>query len=126
MERMNDKLRHLIEDKADELGWSVSCDDEGGWEFSKNSPAGEDFSFYVGGGDIVKDIYEYYEGFDPDEHAKMWIEAQGRVEGVPSSIRTLIDDAEDIDEMLKELADALVDVEQGLPGEDEEDEEDGD
>lgn len=53
-------------------------------------------------------------------------EAQGRVEGVPSSIRTLIDDAEDIDEMLKELADALVDVEQGLPGEDEEDEEDGD
>ena len=123
---MNDKLRHLIEDKADELGWSVSCDDEGGWELSKNSPAGEDFSFYVGGGDIVKEVYEYYEGFDPDEHAKMWIEAQGRVEGVPSSIRTLIDDAEDIDEMLKELADALVDVEQGLPGEDEEDEEDGD
>lgn len=123
---MNDKLRRLIEDKANELGWSVSRDDEDGWEFSKNSPAGEDFSFYVGDGDIVKEVYEYYEGFDPDEHAKMWIEAQGRVAGVPNSIRTLIDDAEDIDEMLKELADALVDVEHELPDEDEEDEEDGD
>ena len=120
---MTDKLKKLIEAKADELGWSIYCDDEGGWDFGKYSPAGEDFSFYVRGEDIVKEVYEYYEGFDPDEHAKMWVEAQGRVAGVPSSIRTLIDDAEAIDEMLKELADALVDVEQELGDEDEEDDE---
>ena len=121
---MTDKLKKAIEAKADELGWSIYRDDEGGWDFGKYSPAGEDFSFYVGGEDIVKEVYEYYEGFDPDEHAKMWIEAQGRVSGVPSSIRTLIDDAEAIDEMLKELADTHVDLEQELGDEDEEDEED--
>lgn len=37
----------------------------------------------------------------------MWIEARGRVRGVPNSIRVLIDDAEAIKKMLNELADAL-------------------
>lgn len=120
---MTAELRARLRVKADELGWSIYFDDNGGWEFGKYSPAGEDFSFYVRGEDIVKEVYEYYEDFDPDEHAKMWVEAQGRVAGVPSSIRTLIDDAEAIDEMLKELADALVDVEQELGDEDEEDDE---
>ena len=31
--------------------------------------------------------------------------------GVPSSIRELVEDAEDIDKMLEELADALAEVE---------------
>lgn len=120
---MTAKLRARLRAKADELGWSVCFTDDGGWEFGKYSPAGEDFLFYVEGEDIVKEVYGYYEDFDPDEHAKMWVEAQGRVAGVPSSIRTLIDDAEAIDEMLKELADALVDVEQEIVDE-EEDEDD--
>lgn len=37
----------------------------------------------------------------------MWIEARGKVSGVPESIRELIEDAEEIQEMLNDLADAL-------------------
>lgn len=37
----------------------------------------------------------------------MWIEARGEVNGVPESIRELIEDAEAIQEMLDGLADAL-------------------
>lgn len=51
-----------------------------------------------------------YEDFDADEHAAMWIESRGE-RGIPSSIRTLIDDADAIKEMLKELADKLAEVE---------------
>jgi len=117
-------LTDLLFKKADDLGWSIYRDEYGDLEFSKHSPLGEDFSFYIGGRDIVKEVLEYYEYFDPDEHCKMWIEAQGRVAGVPRSIRDLIDDAEAIDEMLKELAYALMGVEQELRDEDEEGEED--
>ena len=50
--------------------------------------------------------------FDVDEHVEMWIEARRNgVRGVPSSIRELVEDAEDIDKMLEELADALAEVE---------------
>jgi len=119
---MTEKLRDSLKAKAEELGWSLYIDDNGGWEFGKYSPAGEDFYFYANGEDIVKEVYEYYEGFDPDEHAKMWVEAQGRVPGVPNSIRTLIDDAEEIDEMLMELAYALIDVVRELADKEEEEE----
>lgn len=52
-------------------------------------------------------VREYANDFDADEHAAMWIEARGKVNGVPDSIRELIKDAEAIKEMLNELADAL-------------------
>ena len=116
---MTDKLKKLIEAKADELGWSIYCYDEGGWDFRKYSPAGEDFSFCVKGEDIAKEVSDYYADFNPDEHAKMWILAQGSVAGVPN-VRTLVDDAYAILEMLQELNDSLVDVEQEY-GEDDED-----
>lgn len=75
-------------DKAEELGWCVHESDTE-WEFIQNSPAGEDFSFDVGTDDVhnaddmVREIRSYANGFDAEEHAKMWIEAQGRVSGVP-------------------------------------------
>ena len=49
---------------------------------------------------------QYANTFDPDEHAEMHIENRGRG-GTPSSIRVLIDDANDIKDMLKELANAV-------------------
>lgn len=107
---MTDKLKTLLVNKANELGWFVTID-ECYWEFEQDSPAGEDFLFDIHGEDVVKELYDYYEGFDPNEHAKMWIEAQGTIPGVPNSIRLLIDDADAIDEMLSELVDALHDVE---------------
>ena len=50
---------------------------------------------------------EYAAGFDVDEHIEMWIEAKrSGTNGVPSA-RELVHDAEAIDKMLDELADAL-------------------
>lgn len=91
-----------------ENDWSVSSyTNDGRVELKKYSPAGEDFLMYVEVEKFPKSVREYANDFEPDEHAAMWIEARGRVKGVPESIRELIDDAEAIQEMLNELADAL-------------------
>lgn len=98
-------------DKAEELGWCVHESDTE-WEFIQNSPAGEDFFFDIfaddvhNADDMVREIRSYTNDFDAEEHAKMWIEAQGRVSGVPD-LKTLVKDADDIKLMLNELADAL-------------------
>lgn len=99
-----------IKEIAERLGWKVEECDDGTVEFRKYSPAGEDFSFTVNAKEAAKEIYEYYDGFDVDEHIEMWIEARkSGVPGVPST-RELVQDAEDISEMLKELAGAVIGV----------------
>ena len=95
---------------AERLGWRVDEYDDGTVELSQCSPAGEDFSFTVNAKEAAKEIYEYYDDFDMDEHIEMWIEArENGVIGVPST-RQLVEDAEDISEMLKELACAVMDA----------------
>ena len=46
---------------------------------------------------IIREFYRefknYCYNFDPDEHAEMWIKFRGK-NGVPGSIRALIDDAD--------------------------------
>ena len=99
-----------IKEIAERLGWRVDEYDDGTVEFSQYSPAGEDFSFTVNAKDAAKEIYEYYDEFDIDEHIEMWIDArENGVIGVPST-RRLVEDAEDIFEMLKELACAVMDA----------------
>lgn len=119
-------LQEKLIEKAEDLEWSVTVDD-GLWEFEKYSPAGEDFVFSVDDPDIVAGVKDYYENFDPEEHATdMVIAKRNGFAGVPD-LRTLCDDADAIDEMLHELADAFRDVEsehQAELDEAEEDEED--
>lgn len=106
---MNALMKKLIQ-KAEDLGWSVYVDDDT-WEFRQASPAGEDFFFDVTGTDIVAGIKDYYESFDTEEHiTDLAIAKRNGFAGVPD-IRTLCDDADAIDEMLHELADAFADVE---------------
>jgi len=59
--------------------------------------------------ELAREVRRYAADFDADEHAAMWVESRGK-RGVPDSIRTLIDDADAIQEMLDELADALTAV----------------
>lgn len=109
---MNEKQKCAMLDKIDDMGWYIHVDDDGGSiELEKWTPAGEDFIFSIAGKDIAAEVKEYYEDFDPNEHAKMWVENMGTVNGVPKDIRTLIDDAEAIDSMLAELVDALLEME---------------
>lgn len=78
--------------------------------FEAHSPAGEDYCIEetfdvcnpISFGGIQGLVHREYESFDADEHAAMWVEYRGK-RGVPKSIRTLIEDAEAIELMLKEL-----------------------
>lgn len=107
---MNEEQRALL-DKAEELGWAHYLCDDGSVELEKYSPAGEDFIITIAGKDIAHEVFEFYEDFDPEEHCEMWVEARKNGTSGISNIRTLIDDAEKIDEMLKELAGALLGME---------------
>ena len=104
---MKSLMDTLIE-AADRFDWSVHVEGDC-IEFEKYSPAGEDFIFTIVGNDedeVVEKVREYAYDFDPDEHTEMWVESRGK-HGVPDSIRTLVDDADAIKEMLFELADEL-------------------
>lgn len=98
---MNKKLLKICKD----LEWHVTESDND-IELEKHSPAGEDFFFSVSKDDFVKEINDYAEHFDAEEHAEMWINARHEVDGVPN-IWTLIHDAYDIEDMLVELANKL-------------------
>lgn len=101
---LNPKYREICE----ALEWAVTECDDGTIELEKYSPAGEDFIFYVEAENFAKEVEEYANNFDPDDHIAMWLEVKrrGTCSGIPSP-RELVHDAEEIDKMLRELAEAL-------------------
>jgi hypothetical protein len=107
----NSDLEPLIE-AIDFNGWGVFSSEDG-WEISQPSPAGEDFSFFVhADGEytprrLARGIQQAARDFDVDEHVGFWAEASlSGAKGVPS-IRTLLHDAEDIQEMMDSLAEEV-------------------
>lgn len=97
------KYREICED----LGWDVTVGNDGTVELEKYSPADEDFIFTVHMSNFVKEVEEYADDFDIDDHIAMWIEAKNNgTAGIPST-RELVHNAEAIKEMLNELAEAL-------------------
>ena len=99
---MNNKQRKI----CDNLGWGLR--EDGKYvDVCQYSPAGEDFFFTVPKRNFAQEVDQYADDFDADEHAEMWVECRKTVSGVPQSIRTLIDDADAIQEMLYKLARAL-------------------
>lgn len=103
---MNEKYREVCEN----LDWTVHECEDGSVELEKYSPAGEDFFFSVSSDRFAEEVEEYAGDFDVDEHVELWVDSRGK-RGVPSSVRELVEDAEAIGKMLKELAAALAEVE---------------
>lgn len=99
-------LRKRVENVAEELCWNIEDEGDGYLRFSQESPAGEDFSFSVSSDDLIRQVQEYANDFDISEHVTMWLEARGRVSGVPDVV-TLVDDAKEIQVMLDALAEKL-------------------
>lgn len=129
---MNDKnvsVEQLIGSSAlqvcEDLGWQLHvitfADNKPGIELEKYSPGGEDYSFCVEADNFVQNVRETAWEYDADEHAELWVDSRGK-NGVPASIRELLDDADAIGNMLQELADKLGEI----PEEEEEDDEDED
>lgn len=79
-------------------------------ELETYSPEGEDVivSLIYDGTeeDFVREFIDYVNEFDAEEHAEMWIECRGE-NGVPESIKDLLEDAEWIKNTLLEVGEAL-------------------
>ena len=91
------------------LDWRVSAPKENDtcWEFEKYSPAGEDFCFSIIAKNLVElkgELQYYYEYFDREDHVYELLEAKRNgFRGVPD-LDTLVQDSQDIEDMLEELA----------------------
>lgn len=72
-------------------------------EYQFWTPAGEDFSFTVSKANEEQALRNYAENFDVSEHVELWVDKRG-TNGVPVSIRELVEDAEWIRDRLLELA----------------------
>lgn len=106
-------MKVLLE-KAEELGWWWSAwiekerNDRTYVEMGKQSPAGEDFSMIIDfesenpAETFLKNMWKYADDFDVDDHVDMWVPKRGEG-GCPSTIKELVEDAEAIADMIKEL-----------------------
>lgn len=81
------------------------------------SDAGEDVVntiWYDGTNDgFIEAFRQLADNFDADEHAEMWIDGRG-TKGIPDSVRVLIDDAENIKDILLDVAEKLEGIEKEL------------
>lgn len=107
---MNSKLREVLLNKAEELGWLCHKLSDSDVEFENWSPAGEDFIFCTSGDDIETEVREFADTFDTEGHVKELMDAKANGFGGVPDIKTLVKDADDIHEMLQELAEALREV----------------
>lgn len=78
--------------------------------FQMYSPLGEDIEFtihYDGTNkDFAREFIKYYESFDVDDHVEIWIPNRG-TNGIPKSIRELVEDAEAIEKILESVSDQI-------------------
>ena len=51
---------------------------------------------------FLKDLWDYADNFDIDDHVEMWLPERGKG-GCTATVRELVEDAEAIVEMIKEL-----------------------
>lgn len=110
---------------AEDKGWQVhTSKSQAGdallFEFSKFTPAGQDFSFCASMKDdslysFIREVEGYYEGFDPDEEAYLWLDGNGHGKnGAPYRMKDVLADMEAAEAMVKELLDALAVMESGM------------
>lgn len=112
--KLNDKVIEIV----DRHGFSINEVEKQSNDFyvelGQCTPCGEDWweTIWFDGTDegFIEAVRERYNNFDVDEEAEIWIESRGK-NGVPSSIRALIRDAEWKEVALDELATSLEELE---------------
>lgn len=102
---------------ANSLDWQVTADTSTPniveFEFSQYTPAGQDFDFCAEMKDndpdtLLEGIKQYYEDYDPDYEAYLWIGADGHGKnGAPYHIKDIVSDMEAAEEMIDTLYQAL-------------------
>lgn len=113
IKRLPVEIEAILENEDISLSIDKNADGEYYAEMEFESPAGEDvvFGYYYDGTaqGFIKGFQEYAKSFDSDSHAESWIKERGK-NGVPSTIRALIDDAEAIKEELQTVTSLLTDL----------------
>lgn len=119
--RKNMDIQDIIDkitECAEANGWHVHTEkylDADLWlfEFSQYTKAGQDFNFsaemrYADPDTLIKSVREYYENYDPDEEAYLWIGDDGHGKnGAPYRISDIVADMEDAESMVGTLLEAL-------------------
>ena len=106
-----------ITDIAQEKGWSISVEDENKtsiqFEFQRYTKYGQDFLFNADmqGEDIdslIANVKEYYEGFDADSEAYLWLDGNGHGKnGAPYRMKDVLADMEAAEGMVCKLLEAV-------------------
>lgn len=103
----------VLEEAANSVGWEVHEENESGgttiYRFSRFSPSEEDLEYYARPERLLDDLWDNYRFFDVDEHVELWVGSRGQ-NGVPGTIRELLEDAEAIDKLLEQLFEAVRDA----------------
>lgn len=101
---------------AESQGFSVNTEirgDDVEFIFSQRTDFGQDFSFEATMKDnniytLMDEVYDYYEGYDPDEEAMLWVGPDGHGKnGAPYHLTDVVKDMEQCEQMIKDLSDAL-------------------
>ena len=102
-----------ITEIAEILGWSVDFSEPQNGKtdvnFAKYTSYGQDFNFSVELEDddmeaFIDNIHEYYENFDVDEEAYIWIGSDGHGKnGAPYHIADIVKDMEEAEVMIADL-----------------------
>ena len=118
--KLNKKIIEVLENNE---FWvhEVEKQDNGYYvEISQYTPLGEDWwvTIWFDGTDedFITQVEQRFLGFDVDEEVEIWVENRGK-NGVPSSIRALVEDAEWKENTLCALSDDLNNIYEELLGE---------
>ena len=110
-------IQQKITEIAEILGWSVDFSESQNGKtdvnFAKYTSYGQDFNFSVELEDddmeaFIDNIHEYYENFDVDEEAYIWIGSDGHGKnGAPYHITDIVKDMEEAEVMMADLYEAF-------------------
>lgn len=104
---------------AESQGFSVSTEIQGNeveFTFSQYTDFGQDFSFDAMMTDndiytLLECVGDYYEGYDPDYEALLWVGPDGHGKnGAPYRLTDVVKDMEQCEQMIKDLLDALIEA----------------
>lgn len=104
---------------AESQGFSVSTEtkeNEVEFTFSQYTDFGQDFNFWATMKDydiytLIEEVNDFYEGYDPDEEALLWVGSDGHGKnGAPYRLTDVVKDMEQCEQMVNNLLDALVDA----------------
>lgn len=102
---------------AQDKNWSVNVDDKNlssiRFEFQRYTNYGQDFNFSVEMQNedidtLIYDMEQYFECFDPDYEAYLWIGDDGHGKnGAPYHIKDIVVDMQEVEEQIHDLLKAL-------------------